>query len=141
MRDCFGGVRRFSDFKARLGVSTNILSERLNALCEAGVLDRRPTRPGVSRMEYRLTEKGRDLATMLIALWQWGERWAFAPGQSPVTVRAKDTGEGLAPLTLQTQSGRALALNDLEMVAAPAASAITRKSYDALKRSNEGGRS
>lgn len=140
MRDALVGVTRFSDFKARLGVSTNILTERLGGLVEAGVLDRHPVRPGVKRVDYVLTEKGRDLAPALIALLQWGERWAFEPGRSPVTVQAKDTGERLASLRFQTRAGRELGVDDLEMVATEAAPAVTRQSYTALKaRSSQKG--
>ena len=133
VRDALVGVTRFSHFKARLGVSANILSERLNALVDAGVLDRRPTRPGVQRVEYILTEKGRDLAPALIALLQWGQRWAFPPGRSPVTVRARDSAEPLAPIALTTPSGRALTPSDLEIVATDAAPKATQDSYAALK--------
>ncbi len=133
LRDGLAGVRRFSDFKARLGVSTNILTERLNHLVDAGIFVRRPVRPGIQRVEYHLTEKGRSLAHALVALWQWGERWAFEDGQSPVTVQARDTGEALGPLQLQTASGRPLSITDIEMVPTKAAPAITRQSYSALK--------
>jgi DNA-binding HxlR family transcriptional regulator len=138
LRDALAGVRRFSDFKTRLGVSTNILTERLNTLVEAGVLSRQPTRPGVSRVDYALTDKGLDLAPALIALWQWGERWAFEPGQSPVTVRTRDTHEALAPVQIQTKSGAAVRLVDLEMAATDAAPTITQDSYAALKARQTG---
>ena len=133
LRDALAGVRRFSDFKARLGVSTNILTERLNHLVEQGVLDRKPVRPGVQRVEYHLTEKGLDLAHALVALWHWGERWAFEDGQSPVAVQTRDTGEPLGPLQLQTKSGRPVTLADIEMVPTDAAPQATRQSYAALK--------
>ena len=133
VRDALMGVTRFSDFKVRLGVAANILTERLKVLVDAGVLHKRPVRPGVQRVEYVLTEKGRDLAPVVIALLQWGERWAFKPGQTPVTVQAKDTGEPLAPIRFQTASGHALDVSDLELIATAAAPDTTRRSYAALK--------
>jgi len=129
LRDALAGVRRFSDFKARLGVSTNILTARLNALVDAGVLDRHEIRPGVQRYDYQLTEKGLDLVPVLIALWQWGERWAFEPGHSPVTVRVRDTGEALGPLALKTASGRDVSMLDIEVAPTRAAPDVTRRSY------------
>lgn len=133
LRDALVGVRRFSDFKARLGAATNILTERLNALVNHGVLERRPVRPGVQRVEYHLTEKGLDLAPALIALAQWGERWAFEPDQAPVILRHRPSGEPLAPIALCTQSGAPAALSDVELVPTSAAPDITRQSYAALK--------
>ncbi len=133
LRDALAGVRRFSDFKTRLGASTNILTERLNHLVEAGILHRKPVRPGVQRVEYHLSEKGMSLVHALLALWQWGERWTFEEGKSPVTVQARDTGEKLGPLQLQTVSGRPLSITDIEMVPTEAAPAITHQSYAALK--------
>jgi len=138
LRDALAGARRFSEFKTRLGVSTNILTDRLNALVEAGVLSCQPVRPGASRVDYGLTEKGLDLAPALIALWQWGERWTFEPGQSPVTVRTRGAHQALAPVQIQTTSGAAVSLADLEMVATDAAPKITQDSYAALKARQAG---
>jgi len=133
LRDALAGVRRFSDFKARLGVSTNILTKRLNALVEHGVLEARAIRPGVTRVEYQLTEKGFDLVPALIALMQWGERWAFEPGQSPVRVQVRETGEGLGPVSFQTESGRPVRLEELELRSTQAAPDITRRAYAELE--------
>lgn len=132
LRDALAGVRRFSDFKTRLGVATNILTARLAALVDHGVLAKRETRPGVQRHDYVLTEKGLDLVPALIALMQWGERWAFEPGESPVTVRVRDTGEALAPLSLRSKSGQAVALSELQMIPTEHAPEVTRQSYAAL---------
>lgn len=133
LRDALAGVRRFSDFKARLGVSTNILTKRLTTLVEHGILETRVSRPGVTRVEYQLTEKGLDLVPALIALMQWGERWAFEPGQSPVRVQVRETGEALGPVRLQTDSGRPVDLQELELRPTQAAPEITRRAYAELE--------
>ncbi len=85
-RDAFLGVTRFDDFQARLGISRNILTQRLNRLVDHGVLKRVPYQDHPPRSEYRLTEKGRDLWHVLTAMRQWGDRWA-APGGPPVQIR------------------------------------------------------
>lgn len=133
LRDAIAGVRRFSDFKTRLGVSAKILTDRLTTLVEQGVLVRQATTPGKQRFEYELTDKGRELAPALIALMQWGERWTFEPGRSPVRLSVRETGEALAPVRLETASGREVEVSDLEMSATDAAPEITRQSYAALK--------
>ncbi len=80
VRDAFLGVRRFDEFQSRLGISRNILSTRLAALVDAGVLDKVPYQDRPVRHEYRLTDKGRDLWPVLTAMRQWGDAWAAPEG-------------------------------------------------------------
>jgi DNA-binding HxlR family transcriptional regulator len=80
----FAGATRFNDF-LRLGVSTNILASRLDGFVGAGIMERRTGAvPGQS--EYVLTRKGRELAPVIIALTEWGDRWA-APDGPPILYR------------------------------------------------------
>ena len=72
VRDAFLGVTRFDDFQARLGISRNILTQRLNHLVGAGLLRRVPYQDHPPRCEYRLTGKGRDLWHVVTAMRQWG---------------------------------------------------------------------
>jgi DNA-binding HxlR family transcriptional regulator len=83
VRDLFLGVTRFDDFQARLGISRNVLTERLEHLVERGVVERRPYQDRPVRHDYVLTEKGRDLWLVVAAMRQWGDRWE-APGGAPV---------------------------------------------------------
>jgi DNA-binding HxlR family transcriptional regulator len=85
VRDVFLGVRRFDDFQERLGISRNILNQRLHRLVETGVLEKVPYSEHPPRYEYRLTGKGRDLWPVLTAMRQWGDRYA-APAGPPLQV-------------------------------------------------------
>ena len=85
VRDAFLGVTRFDDFHRRLGISRNILRDRLNALVAHGVFDRVPYSERPPRFDYRLSDKGRDLWPVLTAMRQWGDRWA-APNGAPITM-------------------------------------------------------
>jgi DNA-binding HxlR family transcriptional regulator len=76
LRDVFLGKRRFDDLKTSLAIATNVLTARLKRLTDAGILERRPYQEHPARFEYALTEKGRDLYPVLIALLQWGDRHA-----------------------------------------------------------------
>lgn len=87
----FAGVTRFSDFQHNLGIATNILTARLDGFVAAGVMERRPHSAQPDQHEYVLTEKGRDLAAALIALTEWGDRWA-APGEPPIVYRHAECG-------------------------------------------------
>jgi DNA-binding HxlR family transcriptional regulator len=76
VRDAFFGVRRFDDFHSRLGISRSVLTARLARLCDERILSVRPYQEHPPRYEYHLTRKGRDLFPVLVALMQWGDRWA-----------------------------------------------------------------
>ncbi|MFP3961911.1 winged helix-turn-helix transcriptional regulator [Actinomadura fulvescens] len=67
VRDAFYGVRRFSDFRAHLDVPKAVLSDRLQKLVEAGVLDKQGH-------EYVMTSRGRGLWPVVHTLGRWGEQ-------------------------------------------------------------------
>lgn len=84
LRDALFGITRFDDFETRLRISTATLSRRLDALVDAGVLVRVPYETSRQRHHYHLTERGRDLWTVIAALREWGDRWIAGPGNEPV---------------------------------------------------------
>jgi DNA-binding HxlR family transcriptional regulator len=77
VRDAMDGARSFTDFQRRTGVARNILTDRLRRLVDRGLLERETATSG-RRQVYVLTEAGRDLFTVMVAMRQWGERHAFA---------------------------------------------------------------
>lgn len=91
VRAAFDGARRFQDFRARLGIASNLLAARLDKLVEAGVLRRMPYRDpgGRTRHEYLLTERGHDLRAVLVALLEWGDTHCASPDGPSVIVRHK----------------------------------------------------
>jgi DNA-binding HxlR family transcriptional regulator len=78
LREAFYGIRRFDEIARILGCGRAVLTARLRTLVDEGVLERVPYRPPGerSRFEYRLTQKGSELFPVLMALLQWGDRWA-----------------------------------------------------------------
>jgi len=78
LRDLFFGVRRFTDLQAHLDIPRAVLSGRLAALVEEGIVERRPYRPG--RDELLLTERGVELWPVVFRLIQWGDRHYGAEG-------------------------------------------------------------
>ncbi|MGA5567555.1 winged helix-turn-helix transcriptional regulator [Streptomyces pseudogriseolus] len=80
IRDAMDGARSFTDFQRRTGIARNILTDRLRKLTAHGVLTQR-TAPSGRRLQYVLTDAGRDLFPVLLTLRQWGERHAFGPGE------------------------------------------------------------
>ncbi len=90
IRECFLGTRRFDDFLDKLGIATNILSNRLERLVEHGILAKQLYRP--YRYEYRLTKKGLDLYPVPLASLTWAERW-HAASRGGLPLRHKLCGE------------------------------------------------
>jgi DNA-binding HxlR family transcriptional regulator len=100
LREVFNGVRRFEDMRRHTDMPRQVLTNRLGALVEAGILRRQPYRePGErERHEYRLTEKGLDLYPVLVAVARWGDRYLADPEGPPVEFAHRDCGE---PVQLQ----------------------------------------
>ncbi len=93
LRDAFLKVRRFDDFEASLKISRRMLTERLQALVNEGLLERHPYSQRPLRHEYRLTEKGLALYPALLALVHWGDDWYAGADGPPVRHRHKGCGE------------------------------------------------
>ncbi len=76
IRDLILGRSRFKDFAASPeGIPTNILSDRLERLCENGIAEQMPAEDGTKRLAYRLTPKGNALRAVLKEIRDWGLRW------------------------------------------------------------------
>jgi DNA-binding HxlR family transcriptional regulator len=120
LRDVFMGVTRFDDIQERLGISRNILNQRLSHLVEAGVLERVLYSDRPPRYDYRLTEKGRDLWPVLTAMRQWGDRYA-APDGPPVTMTHKKCGQAVDAVMVCSACGDRLGSRDLRAHPGPGA--------------------
>ncbi len=120
LRDAFYGLRRFDEFQKSLGVAPNILTRRLNALVEAGLLERRRYSNHPPRDEYVLTKRGRDFHPILLALSAWGTRH-FAPEGAAVQVLNQRTGAVAEPVLVDSQTGQPIAGPDFLLVPGPGA--------------------
>ena len=81
IRDALLGIRRFGEFQKSLGLAKNILTVRLRALVDHGILKTAPASDGSAYQEYVLTPKGRGVFPVLVALRQWSEEFAVSPGE------------------------------------------------------------
>ncbi|HKA91238.1 MAG TPA: helix-turn-helix domain-containing protein [Haliangiales bacterium] len=129
IREAFAGTRRFADFEANLGISKNILARRLAHLVRHGVLERVDVGRHGAHYEYVLGGKGKDLATLVTALRQWGDRWVFGEGNEPVVVVDRRTGRPIPRLRIVGEDGRPLAGRDIEVRLGPGASPQTVERY------------
>nr|WP_043301602.1 helix-turn-helix domain-containing protein [Pseudomonas sp. M47T1] len=114
IRDAFDGVRRFGDFHKSLGLAKNILSARLKLLVELGVFEVQPASDGSAFKEYLLTERGRAVFPVVVALRQWGERHLFAPGEVHSVLLDKVHGEPVTGIEVRSSRGVLLGPEDCQ---------------------------
>jgi DNA-binding HxlR family transcriptional regulator len=118
IRDAFLGVRRFDQFQQRLGISRNILDQRLTRLVGHGVLKKQRYSEHPPRYEYRLTQKGRDLWPVLTAMRQWGDAYS-APDGPPVEVLHEGCGQISIAVMTCSACGERIGPHDVRPVAGP----------------------
>lgn len=113
IREAFFGTRRFGEFQSHLGIAPNVLTARLQGLVQHGILQAMAESENGRVLDYRLTDKGRDLFPIVIALLQWGDRHAPAPEGPPVQVVDRENGRPIAALEVRADDGRVLRARDV----------------------------
>jgi DNA-binding HxlR family transcriptional regulator len=131
VRDAFDGIRRFSAFQQNLGIAKGMLSTRLRDLVEAGVLSLAPASDGSAYQEYVLTEKGRGLFLVIVALRQWGEDHLYRAGERRSVLVDAATKAPVERLQLHAFDGRNLTWPETRIV--DAASSLTTGSINPRK--------
>ena len=119
VRDAIYGVKRFEDFQADLGIARNILTDRLKRLVEHGVLERTRYDERPPRYEYRLTEKGKDLLPVLLAMMRWGDKWFPGEMGAPVKLTHTTCGQVTNPVVACEHCGEELKRRDLRTEPSP----------------------
>jgi DNA-binding HxlR family transcriptional regulator len=109
LREAFSGIRRFDDMHRRTGAPRQVLSDRLARLVREGLLRKVPYQDHGqrTRFEYRLTGKGLDLYPVLVALMEWGERYAAGPAGPQALLTHRDCGQPVG-LQLRCTQGHTL---------------------------------
>jgi DNA-binding HxlR family transcriptional regulator len=103
LRDAGLGRTRFDDFQKSLGIAPNILTRRLAALVDAGMLERRRYSERPPRDEYVLTDAGRDYLPVLQALGGWARKH-FGEGAMSDLIDASN-GRTITPLVIDAETG------------------------------------
>lgn len=126
LREAFFGVRRFDEVRRNLGISTNILSDRLQMLVSTGILERRAYSARPKRYDYLLSAPGRDLYSVMIAFMQWGDKWLAGDAGPPLILHHMRCGHDFDPLVACAKCGGALVIFDMDYTAGPGAGAEAR---------------
>lgn len=112
VREIAFGNKRFDAIAHNTGAPRDRLTARLRALEAAGVVARRPYSDHPPRYEYELTEAGRELRTVLLALRAWGDKWAV---DSPPAVFGHSCGHDLDPAVVCRHCGAEVDPDDLRV--------------------------
>ncbi|MEP6831037.1 MAG: helix-turn-helix domain-containing protein [Rhizomicrobium sp.] len=115
MRDAHAGLTRFDEFRKSLRIAPTILTRRLAALTEEGLLEKRRYSERPPRDEYVLTEAGRDFLPVLFAIGAWGRKHR---GAGKVTqFFDAEAGTEIDPLTIDRETGAPIGTRPIRIVA------------------------
>lgn len=117
----FAGMTRFSEFERGLGIAPNVLANRLEGFVAAGLMEHH-----ADEGTYLLTPKGRELGAIVMALTQWGDRWA-APAGPPILLQHDACGGDIAITTHCARCAASPAMEDVVALAGPGADEEVRR--------------
>jgi DNA-binding HxlR family transcriptional regulator len=120
LRDAFQGISRFDDFQKSLNIAPNMLTRRLRALVEDGLLERRRYSDKPARHDYVLTPCGRDFRPVLLTLMTWGNRH-FSPEGISLFLADERTGQEVEPVLIDARTGEQIDREHHALRAGPAA--------------------
>jgi len=138
LRDAFHGLTRFDQFQKSLDIAPNMLTRRLNALVDSGLLERHRYSERPPRDEYLLTERGRDFRPVLWAMLAWGNKH-FAPEGASVMVVDSATGQPAEPILVDRNTGRPLAEPAFRSAPGPAADERTLRKLGGARAARAAG--
>lgn len=130
LHDCFDGYTRFDQFEANIGLSSSMLTARLRTLVDSGILVKRAYQDRPVRHEYLLTEFGRSLRPVLVAIAAWRNA-QLAPRERAMILVDSVTGSEVEPVVVDRKTGLSVAESRFVFTAGPAAGPRMRERYRA----------
>ncbi|GAA2213374.1 helix-turn-helix domain-containing protein [Nonomuraea monospora] len=121
VRDLYLGLHRFDDLAENLGIARNLLTRRLETLVTDGIVERRAYQERPLRHEYHLTEAGRELVPVLMALMAWGDKWATPAGGPPVRLVHDECGTHFTPQVCCSACGNPVTASGVTALPGPGA--------------------
>jgi DNA-binding HxlR family transcriptional regulator len=112
LRDIALGISRFDAIQRNLGLSRKVLTQRLNALVEHGVVQRTPYQDNPPRHDYTLTEQGTDLAMVLVVLQAYGDKWILGKDNAPLVWKHLTCGHLSSPVLCCDRCGEQIRPED-----------------------------
>jgi DNA-binding HxlR family transcriptional regulator len=134
VRDLFLGRRRFEEFQDSLGIASNILSQRLATLVDEGIVERQRYSEHPERFEYRLTEKGRDLQPVLLAMLAWGDRYTAGEAGPPLETVHDGCGHAFHVVPTCSECGEAVDARNIHSQPGPGATEQQRRRHQETRQ-------
>ncbi|MBV8932285.1 MAG: helix-turn-helix transcriptional regulator [Kutzneria sp.] len=106
LRDLYLGIDRFDALVTDLGLSRNVLTDRLESLIRGGVVAKVADQHHPRRGRYMLTEAGRELMPILMAMTAWGDKWAASDDGPPLFFHHDRCGEQFVPTVRCSSCGQ-----------------------------------
>ena len=119
IRQACMGTRRFDDFQRLLGIGRNILTLRLTALVDEGLMRRVEYQQRPVRHEYRLTDKGREVYPILAAMAAWGDRWLTGPEGTPLVLHHTACAHDMHALVVCSECAEPLDVREIQAKQGP----------------------
>jgi len=133
VREAFYGSTRFGEFQRNTGIAKTLLSDRLFFLEEEGIFRKEDVGERGTRYAYYLTEKGRALETVMVALMQWSNEHVYGKGKEPVLLLDRASGRPVPAFRLRNRKSEPLGSGDFAFRTGPGASKSTRKRLEAIE--------
>jgi len=115
MRDAHAGLTRFDEFRKSLGIAPTMLTARLAALTEDGLLVKRRYSERPPRDEYVLTAAGQDFLPVLFAIGAWGRKHRSSDGVTRFF--DAETDSEIDPITIDRATGAPIGTRPIRIVA------------------------
>lgn len=115
MRDAHAGLTRFDELRKNLGIAPTMLTARLSALTDDGLLEKRRYSDRPPRDEYVLTQAGRDFLPVLFAIGAWGRK--HRGGGKVIRFYDAETGTEIDPVTIDRSTGAPVGTRAIRIVA------------------------
>ena len=130
LREAHMGATRFAEFREVLDIAPNILTNRLAAMVESGILEKREYQPAGerTRSSYHLTAAGEDLKLVLAALQQWGDVHVPRP-DGPTVVRRETRTKELVSVGFVDDEGKVVPDDEIEFEPVPGSPAAGIRSW------------
>jgi DNA-binding HxlR family transcriptional regulator len=116
LRDLSYGPLRFEELAEDLGISRTLLTTRLKALVESGIVLRVAYQNNPPRYDYGLSKSGREVIPVLMALTAWGDRWTSPEGGPPIVYRHRDCQQFVAPTVFCPSCRTSVTLDDIDVL-------------------------
>lgn len=127
MRDLLLGLSRYDDLRRSTGITNATLSDRLKSLEHNGLIERRQYQSRPDRYEYVPTDKGRDIALVMHAMRQVGDKWDSAEaGGRPVRVVNCRSGNEVKLVLVDSETRERVRFADLSAEPGPGADELTK---------------